>query len=162
MEYASPTHFLSSTHMLSIADKHHFRINIMVWWYCKENAKSHNPIWCIKVINSPGRPPCWWILLIFLSSDMIVSVGLFWFKVFTFLKKLYDPFLWMGFNCLKTAKLYNWSNRLILCTIYFSFTQIYEIPLFSNNKAKQKPCISQEQLWLFYTLTLWASTPQNG
>ena len=92
--------------MLSIADKHYFPpLNVMVWWYCKVHTKSLHPNWCIKVVSSPARLPCWWIILFFLSSDMIVSVGHVYIKIFTFLKKLWDPFLWMGFNCLKTTKL---------------------------------------------------------
>ena len=51
-----------------------FPMNIMVWWYCEVPAKFCHPYWCIKVQNSPARLLCWWIILIFLSSDMIVSV----------------------------------------------------------------------------------------
>ena len=40
--------------------------------------------------------------------------------------------------------IYSWSNRFIFCTIHFSFTQLYEMPLlFWNNWAKQK--------WFFVT-----------
>ena len=74
LEYAFPTHFLTSKHMLSIADKHHFS-HIMVLWYCKVHIKSHHPNWYIKIVNSSAILSCWWIILIFLSSDMTGSVG---------------------------------------------------------------------------------------
>ena len=52
-----------------------YPVNIMVWWYCKENAKSRHPNWCITVINSTARLPCLWIIVVVLLSDMIVSVS---------------------------------------------------------------------------------------
>ena len=97
------TFWLQSIRCLSLINTI-FPMNIMVWWYCKVQARSQHSNWCIKVVNSHARLPCWWIILIFLSSDMIVSVSHVYFKLFTFKKKLYNPFLWMGFNCLKIKK----------------------------------------------------------
>ena len=84
---------------MSIADKHLPLplINVMVWWYCKVHAKSHHPNWCIKVVSSPARLSCWWIILIFLSSKMIVSVGHALIKIFAFLKRNFaTPFCEWG------------------------------------------------------------------
>ena len=110
--------------MLSIADKHYFPpLNVMVWWYCKVHTKSLHPNWCIKVVSSPARLPCWWIILFFLSSDMIVSVGHVYIKIFTFLKKLWDPFLWMGLTASRLQSYYKKKSLLfttpspgLLCT----------------------------------------------
>ena len=65
-------------------------------------TKSHHPNLCIKVGNTPLSLPCWWVGQLVMFSLKLLP-----------LKKLYDPFLSMGFNFLK-AKL--WGESLLFNT----------------------------------------------
>ena len=87
--------------------------------------KSRHSNRCINVGNKLPRLPCWWVILFFCNQA---------WQGQSVMLRLDFSFLYMG--------IFNFSNIFIFCTIHFSFTQLYEMPLLSsNNWAKQKPSV---------------------
>ena len=97
-ENAFQTHFLTSKHTLSIADKHHFPCKY--YGLVIKYTKSHHPNWCIKVGNTPASLPCWWVVLIFFCNQVwqgqsvMFRLKLLLLKIT--LQPLFMEFLWWG------------------------------------------------------------------
>ena len=105
-ENAFQTHFLTSKHTLSIADKHHFPCKY--YGLVIKYTKSHNPNWCIKVGNTPASLPCWWVVLIFFCNQVWQGQSvMFRLKLLLLKITLQPPFygiFMMGFNFLKATE----------------------------------------------------------
>ena len=115
---------------LYIADNHRFPreyYGLMIKY-----TKSHHPNWCIKVGNTPPRLPCCCVIPSFFCNETWQGQSVMLDLKLLLLKKLYDPFLWMGFNCLKATKdtarrqftLYYSGPR----TSWYSFSQPWKDP----------------------------------
>ena len=76
---------LTSKHMLSIPDKHHFPCEY--YGLVIKHAISHCPNSNIKVGNTPPRLPCWQVILIFFVNRHY-RVSHVQFKIFNFKKIL--------------------------------------------------------------------------
>ena len=82
-----------------IANKHHLSCEYhgLVIKY----IKSHHPNWCIKVITHP-KAALLVVHIFFCNQAWLGQLVMFSLKLLLE-KKLYSPFLWMGFNCLKVT-----------------------------------------------------------
>ena len=101
----SDTLFGFKAYMSYITEKHQFPCEY--YGLVIKYTKSHPPNWCIKVGNTPPRLPYWWGVILFFfffcNQTLLGQLVMFGLKI-VLEKRLYGPFLWIKFNCLKATE----------------------------------------------------------